>query len=597
MRVALTSLILVIALSGTSLAGNGGFNVNADVTLVPIPSTYRTISSTTGCPAGFAGKFTFTALLTNKPTGAAMPGVTVRVVILTNGNVLQDPQTGAVLGGSGAVMAVPKLGQFADGLLSAGEQVSVPFVVCLKTIQQFQFFVDLFGIVTQLVSVNSQGIGSSGSSEPSQINHLYFKKSISLSADGRFVAFTSRGSNLVTTPDTNQLLDVFVRDLLSGKTVLASVNHAGTSSGNGESLYPSLSANGRFVAFTSRASDLVANDTNGTTDLFVQDLNTGTTRLVGVNVNTGARESAVFSADGRFIAFTSGSNVFVHDLPAGVTTSLGMPSTDPAMSADGRIVAFLSGGSVFVQDLQMGTTALVSGNRFGTGNGNGPSQGPLISANGRFVLFVSLANDLVLNDTNAAPDVFVRDLQTGVTALVSANLTGTGSGNAASGFFRPGIGSIEPPVWVPTISADGRFVAFMSAASDLVTNDTNGTLDLFVRDLQTQTTTRVAGAGSSNLSRSLSADGHFLVFVSGASDLVAGDNNGQSDIFVRDLQAGITSLISVNRTGTNGGNSFSLESFGISADGRVVAFTSRASDLVANDTNGDVEDVFVRPVL
>jgi Tol biopolymer transport system component len=378
--------------------------------------------------------------------------------------------------------------------------------------------------------------------------------------------------------------------------VLASVNHAGTSSGNGESLYPSLSANGRFVAFSSRASDLVANDTNGTTDLFVQDLNTGTTRLVGVNVNTGARESAVFSADGRFIAFTSGSNVFVHDLPAGVTTSLGMPSTDPAMSADGRIVAFLSGGSVFVQDLQMGTTALVSGNRFGTGNGNGPSQGPLISANGRFVLFVSLANDLVLNDTNAAPDVFVRDLQTGVTALVSANLTGTGSGNAASGFFRPGIGSIEP-VWVPTISADGRFVAFMSVASDLVTNDTNGTLDLFVRDLQTQTTTRVAGAGSSNLSRSLSADGHFLVFVSGASDLVAGDNNGQSDIFVRDLQAGITSLISVNRTGTNGGNSFSLESFGISADGRVVAFTSRASDLVANDTNGDVEDVFVRPVL
>ena len=158
----------LIALTATS-AEAAGFNVNSDVTFTPLPSTYTTTTSTTGCPAAFSGKFTFTALLTNKTGSPAMPGLTVRVVTLTNGNLLLDPQTNAVVGGEGAEMTVPKVEQYADGLLSPGESVNVPFVVCLKTSQPFQFFVDVSGVVTRLVSINRFGTGSgNGFSPPTQ---------------------------------------------------------------------------------------------------------------------------------------------------------------------------------------------------------------------------------------------------------------------------------------------------------------------------------------------------------------------------------------------------------------------------------------------
>src|SRR4029079_2575440 len=118
----------LMALTASS-AEAGGLNVNSDVTFAPLASTYATTTSTAGCPAAFSGKFTFTALLTNKAGSPAMPGLTVRVVTLTNGNVLLDPQTNAVLGGDGAEMTVPKVAQYADGLLSPGESVNVPFVM------------------------------------------------------------------------------------------------------------------------------------------------------------------------------------------------------------------------------------------------------------------------------------------------------------------------------------------------------------------------------------------------------------------------------------------------------------------------------------
>jgi len=618
------ALMLVVTLTGAHLAQAGGFNVDSLVTFTPLSSTYRTVSNTTGCPAGYAGKFTFTAQLTNKPTGPGMPGVAVHVQTLTNGNVLLDPQTNTVLGGQGAVMEVPAVGQYADGLLSADETVDVPFVVCLKTRQSFQFFVDVFGVVTELVSIHQSGTDSGNGAS-------FGSFAATLSADGRFVAFTSRASDLVAN-DNNGTTDVFVRDLQTGTTTLVSVNRFGTDSGDGPSFGPVLSADGRFVAFESEASDLVAVHTNGVRDVFIRDLQIGTTTLVSINragTNGGNSSSRYpkLSADGRFVAFegyasdlvtndTNGTqDVFVRDLQTGTTTLVstnwtgtnsGNDSSQTAfLSADGRLLAFDSYASdlvandangkkdVFVRDLQTGTTRLVSVNRLGTNSGDGESTAPEISADGRFVVFWGEASDLVANDSNGSTDVFVRDLQTETTTLVSINRTGTNSGNGDS--------RADP---FGTLSANGRFVVFMSTANDLVTTfDTNGVGDVFVRDLVMGTTTLVSvnltGISSGNgfsFEGEISADGRFVAFSSQAHDLVvASDTNGDlPDIFARDLQTGATILVSVNRSGTASGNSLSVN-YRLSADGRFLKFESAASDLVANDTNGQ-SDIFVRPV-
>ena len=242
-------------------------------------------------------------------------------------------------------------------------------------------------------------------------------------------------------------------------TELVSINWAGTNGSdglNGAVGDFTISANGRFVVFSSFASDLVTNDTNGGTgpsqDVFIRDLQTKTTTLVSVNQfgtdsGNGNSGSPAVSADGRFVAFSSSAT----DL---VTTQV----------TGGR------GGNVFVRDRQTGTTTLASVNRNGTDGGNGGSELPSLSADGRFVAFRSSASDLVATDTNGIFfDVFVRDLQTGSTALASVNYAGTGGGNNVSG--------------TPLLSANGRFVAFSSQSSDLVATDSNGTFDVFVRDL------------------------------------------------------------------------------------------------------------------
>jgi hypothetical protein len=209
------------------------------------------------------------------------------------------------------------------------------------------------------------------------------------------------------------------------------------------------------------------------------------------------------------------------------------------------------------------------------------------------VVFWGEASDLVANDSNGSTDVFVRDLQTETTTLVSINRTGTNSGNGDS--------RADP---FGTLSANGRFVVFMSTANDLVTTfDTNGVGDVFVRDLVMGTTTLVSvnltGISSGNgfsFEGEISADGRFVAFSSQAHDLVvASDTNGDlPDIFARDLQTGATILVSVNRSGTASGNSLSVN-YRLSADGRFLKFESAASDLVANDTNGQ-SDIFVRTV-
>jgi len=380
----------------------------------------------------------------------------------------------------------------------------------------------------------------------------------STSATGRFVAFESLASDLVP-GDGNGAKDVFVRDVVAGTTTRASVDTGGGDS-NGASFDPSTSATGRFVAFASSASDLIPDDGNGVDDVFVRDLVAGTTTRVSVDTGGGDPNGASFSPSispgGEFVAFAS----FASDLVPG----------------DGN-----SGSDVFLRDLVAGTTTRVSVDTLG-GDPNASSEAPAVNATGRFVAFHSFASDLVPGDGNFATDVFVRDLTAGTTTRASVD-TGGGDPDGSS-FF-------------PSISKTGRFVAFESNATDLVLGDGNGSTDVFVRDLVAGTTTRASvdmGGGDPNSvsnSASISATGRLVAFASLASDLVPGDSNGATDIFVRDLTAGTTTRASVDRQGGDPNGESGAPS--ISANGRFVGFESGASDLVLGDGNGLI-DIFLR---
>lgn len=331
---------------------------------------------------------------------------------------------------------------------------------------------------------------------------------------------------------------------------------------DGDSGDTSLSADGQIIAFASTASRFVAGDANGAVrDVFTFDVATGARRLIS---------SASGGANG--------------------------PSRSPALSADGTRVAFVSSASNLVAGDDNGAADVFLTDRDGAvtrvsvaaggGDANGPSSNPDISADGRYVVFESAASNLVAADTNGAPDVFVRDLQAGTTTLVSVARDG-GPGNGASG--------------APAISAGGGFVSFASRASNLVAGDGNGVGDVFVRDLARARTERVSvdsRGRQQNASVSapfqqvsdVSADGRYAVFDSDATNLVPRDANQHTDVFLRDLRRRTTVLVSASSLNVQGNN----DSFSplISADGRIVAFQSLASNMAPGD--GPREDVFVR---
>jgi Tol biopolymer transport system component len=381
---------------------------------------------------------------------------------------------------------------------------------------------------------------------------------VGISADGRYVAFVSRASNLVA-GDTNGEDDVFVRDRVMGVTERVSVSSNG-SQGNNGSGDPVISADGRFVAFTSVASNLVVGDTNGESDVFVRDRRLGTTERVSVS-STGLQATG-----GSF---------------------------QPAISANGQVVAFASGASnlaagdtnhrrdVFVRDRATDTTQRVSVSVTGAA-GRNPSQTPAISADGRLVAFESLARNLVIGDTNHVQDVFVRNLGTGTTERVSVSSNGTQGG-----------GRNEDPA----ISADGRLVTFSSESSNLVRSDTNRINDVFVHNRVTGKTQRISISTNGkqghrpSFESTISRSGRFVAFFSWAVNLVRGDTNHTGDVFLRDRTTGITRRVSVSSTGEQANDQ--SQSGTVSADGRIVAFFSFASNLVAGDTN-DTSDVFVR---
>jgi Tol biopolymer transport system component len=387
-------------------------------------------------------------------------------------------------------------------------------------------------------------------SDGTQGNNDSFTPYTAISDNGRYIAFASNADNLVT-GDTNASADIFVRDRETGITSRVSVASDGTQSNN-FSYNVSLSADGRYVAFSSDANNLVEGDTNEVTDVFVHDLLAGTTNRVSVTSN-GTQGDYIsniprLSADGRYVVFNSLAN----NLVSGDT---------------------YSSGDVFVRDLLTGTTEMVSVAPDGT-LGNGWSSSGLLSADGRYVVFSSTSDNLVSSDPDGQQDVFLRDRQTGTTSLISL------LPNTPPGTFFYGA----------DISNDSRYIAFESWIIDRP--DTPG--DVFVYDRQTGTTTLVsipsedAPVNGSSHYASMSADGRYVAFYSGE----LGSPESSGNLFVRDLLTETTHPILLTPDGSPVMSSSLIPS--ISGDGRYLAFESDTDNLVSGDTN-NTWDVFVVP--
>lgn len=380
-----------------------------------------------------------------------------------------------------------------------------------------------------------------------------------LSSTGRFIAFNSSATNLVA--DTNSTDDVFVRDLELGLTWRVSEGTGGVE-GNGPSSYPSMSADARFVVFSSWASSLVPNDTNNVNDVFLHDRELGTTERVSTGPGSvqgdGGSYLGSITPDGRFVVFLS----FASNLVPGDTNGM---------------------RDVFLHDRVSATVERVSVSSAGTEAdeaSGGNSGGPFVSTDGRWVVFSTRAANLAPGDANGSLDIYVRDRLLGTTGRLSL-----------------GAGGAEPDddCDVTAMTPDGRYIAFTSAATNLVAGDTNGQADAFVLDATTGTIERVSVAtggqeGSlSSWAPVISHDGRFVAYSSAAPDLVPNDSNEKRDVFLRDRVGGTTELVSA------GSQQADADCFGvsISGDGGLVGFSSAATTLLFTDANY-VADAFVR---
>jgi Tol biopolymer transport system component len=498
------------------------------------------------------------------------------------------------------------------------------------------FLHDLETGETTLISRHTQGAqGTYNSGQPS------------LSADGHIVAFVSSDRQLIdgdTDGEFDRYSDIFVHDRAGQPPLDTSPNTEPTPDlkyqpsivtlasqrndglqGNGDAIYPSISADARFIAFSSDSDNLVSHDTNEKYDAFVYDRQTGLTEMVSRhtdgaqgNLDSFAATSAL-SADGRYVVFHSQAydlvdenesevwaDIFVHDRQTDRTTLISRHSNgargngdsyDAHISADGRHIAFSSeadnlvdedtNGSqdVFVHDQETGETTLISRHSNGM-QSDTDSSVDSISADGRFIVISSGADNLIDNDiTPRWAEVFVHDRTTGETTLISRNSDGT-QGNNISAYA--------------SVSADGRYVAFPSKADNLVIRDVNGFADVFLHDRETGRTELISrhgdgtqgnnDSGLSNGDVRISADGRYVTYASLADNLVDGDTNGGKDVFLYDRQTERTILISRHSNGTQSNQNSQAPS--ISADGKFVTFNSVADNLVDVDTNGK-GDIFV----
>ncbi len=374
-----------------------------------------------------------------------------------------------------------------------------------------------------------------------------FSQAAAISADGRYVAFFSTASNLVP-DDNNNDGDYFVYDAIDDTLERVSVTSAGDEvSGTSDAQPPAISADGRFVAFASNATTLVAGDTNGLPDIFLRDRQDGTTVRVstasdGTQANDYSRRPSI-SADGRYIAWES----LASNLAAGDTNNV---------------------ADIFIKDTTTGITSHVSMSKLGA-RGNQPSKDAVVSADGRYVAFASQATNLLLAGTQLAGNryrVYRKDLQTGDVILVSV----LNNGAEVSGNFAE----------TPAMSADARFIAFVG------TNSASSPGSLWLRDTLTHQTTLLSDFA---LRPSLDASGRYIVYTTNLP-VIPQDQNTAQDVYLYDTAAAVHSLISRS---TGGGAGGAPSRFGVVAgDASAIAFASLATDLVAPPDTG-TEDIFV----
>lgn len=393
------------------------------------------------------------------------------------------------------------------------------------------------GIAAQVRQLDHVGAAGGGSF------HTNSSHGRALSRNGRWVVFRSNDTTLVP-GSSNGHSQVYLVDRQTRAAEFISVGLNGP--GNGDSFNPTISHDGRHIAFWSEASNLVAGDSNNIGDIFVRDRIAGTTTRV--NVGPGNLQA------------TAESNY-------------------PAISGDGRIVAFMSTArelandlngqaQVFVHDRSTGTTELISRTPQ-SAPGLGTSREPALSGDGRFVAFESNARDLVPGDGNFVDDVFVFDRVDSTMARVSNRVDGSASSNGSYG---------------PSISDDGRIVAFHANGS-MQPEDSNGHVDGYVFDRATQVLRRVT---LSHLQAQLnlgafyvviSGDGLWVAFASSSSDTVPGAVGGiRNDIYVRRLSDGLVRRVSVNSNGVQPDDSSNFPTIG--RDGTLVGFASQATNLV-----------------
>ncbi len=385
---------------------------------------------------------------------------------------------------------------------------------------------------------------------PFGTNGGYFDASIS--GNGRYIATGTAASGLWPgdPPGTG---DVFRLDTQTGDILLVSVNSEGEQ-GNDTSVNPSISADGNRVAFTSKATNFAAGDTNATWDVFVRDIAAGTTTRVSVDStgsqSNGQSAASSISGDGSRVAFNSTASNLVTGDTNGAT-------------------------DVFVRDISNGTTvrASVSSSEI---QGENDSYYPTISANGNCVAFISDSTSLVTSDTNGFSDAFVRNLAAGTTVRVSIDSAGVQGNNIVDASLHRRA----------SINSNGTRVAFGSHASNLVAGDTNLTTDVFLHDISARTTIRinvvdVTGVQGNNYHSggpSISGDGNRVAFWSDVTNLVPNDTNQVGDVFVRDIVAGTTRRVSVNSAGVQGDSTSGFPT--ISTNGNHVSFRSSAKNLV-----------------
>ena len=404
---------------------------------------------------------------------------------------------------------------------------------------------------TQRLSVRSNGAQGTGG----------YADQPATAGRARWIAFASGFPNLVP-GDTNGVGDIFVRDTVTGKTTRVSVSSA-EAQANDESSAPAISADGRFVAFSSIATNLVPGDTNGTADVFLRDRKKGTTRRVSVGTGgtegSGTSISPAISADGGLIAFAS----WASDLVPNDTNGFADIFVHARVAKTMVRVSVRTGGPFLVQ-------------------GNGDAREPAIDAEGVAVAFASDASNLVTGDTNGATDIFAVTLRGGTVRRVSI----TANGSQASG-----------PSAAPSLASGGRLVAFASDATNMVPNDTNGVTDVFWHERLSEETVYVsradgmAGPPLGGDAPRISGNGRFVAFVSTSAQLVPNDTNGAADVFVRSLFAETTRRVSLRANG--GQSNAASDQVAIGIGPRRIVFRSYATNLVAGDTNTD-GDVFLR---